>query len=83
MINVLDITLHAAAAFIITAITVPFVGPMAVTANAAFWFGREVGQLWKMPHHPTEAFTSPQSLLEWVVPSIVGIVVWCAWMVLT
>ena len=50
-----DIAIHAAVAVV-------------VLANGTFWIKREINQ---HKDNPWRIFTSPQSLLEWFIPSVI------------
>lgn len=57
--------------------------PVVFMAGLAFWLGRE---LWQHRRRPVEAFTRPQSLVEWLAPlavAIAAIVLWRAWAPIT
>jgi hypothetical protein len=67
-----DIALHGAVATVVMLILARL-GWWVVPLNATFWLGRE---LWQHSHNWTAPFTHPQSLLEWVIPTVLGFAVY-------
>lgn len=72
-LNYADIAAHAAVAVLISALAL-IVGWW--SSNAAFWIYREIRQRGEKGQPWQEAFTRPQVIAEWAVPSVIGVLMW-------